>query len=188
MADEFHQRFCEVVVNARPSVESTVRNDVRWPGIYGLPSQRPGLIDEIGYLDDAIARSRNWRAFLATRRSCSITARATPPFTVFSHAQRSLAGQATASQRAGTESFAPAEFPLPVGDGSHGRNRHGKIEMNASPCCVAALCAGIARLQVCLVGRPPMAPTKSCECCLPRGFPSLMARSSNCRNRRSPMG
>ncbi len=59
MADEFHQRFCEVVVNARPSVNPQLETTFDGRVFTASQARDLGLIDEIGYLDDAIARSRN---------------------------------------------------------------------------------------------------------------------------------
>ena len=58
MADEFHHRFRDVVAGR---VRASIRrgNDVRRPGIHRVASAGLGLIDEIGYLDDAVARARN---------------------------------------------------------------------------------------------------------------------------------
>ena len=129
MADEFHRRFREVVMQGAPESRSALGNDVRRPGVHGLAGRDLGLIDEIGYLDDAVARARDLAGISRSAlRSFSITARATPPFAVFRHSQRSLAGQTDSRQCSGVESFATSEFPLLVGDGSHGRSHHGKIE------------------------------------------------------------
>jgi protease-4 len=59
MADEFHQRFREVVVNARPRVNPQLETTFDGRVFTASQARDLGLIDEIGYLDDAIARSRN---------------------------------------------------------------------------------------------------------------------------------
>ncbi len=58
MADEFHQRFREVVVQARPSIDR--ENGDLFDGRVFTAKQalQHRLIDRIGYLDDAIAAAR----------------------------------------------------------------------------------------------------------------------------------
>jgi protease-4 len=59
MADEFHDRFKEVVRQQRPNVD--LADGKTFDGRVFTASQalRRGLIDEVGYLEDAIALARN---------------------------------------------------------------------------------------------------------------------------------
>lgn len=56
MADEFHQRFIEHVKRSRPAVTNSEIFDGRV--ITGLRSAELKLVDQIGYLDDAVVRAR----------------------------------------------------------------------------------------------------------------------------------
>jgi len=59
MADEFHQRFRNVVINNRPQVDP--RRESTFDGRVFTASQaiNLGLIDQIGYLDDAVRMATN---------------------------------------------------------------------------------------------------------------------------------
>ncbi len=59
MADEFHHRFREVVVKARPRVDPHLETTFDGRVFTASQARDLGLIDDIGYLDDAIARARN---------------------------------------------------------------------------------------------------------------------------------
>jgi protease-4 len=58
MADEFHNRFRQVVVQARPRVDGA--DDTLFDGrvFTAGQAQERGLIDGVGYLDDALAQAR----------------------------------------------------------------------------------------------------------------------------------
>jgi protease-4 len=58
MADEFHKRFQEVVVTARPKVDRQVETTFDGRVFTASQALQLGLIDEVGYLDDAIARAQ----------------------------------------------------------------------------------------------------------------------------------
>jgi protease-4 len=59
MADEFHHRFRAVVVRSRPRVDSHLETTFDGRVFTALQARDLGLIDEIGYLDDAVARARS---------------------------------------------------------------------------------------------------------------------------------
>jgi protease IV len=58
MADEFHHRFREVVTRSRPHVDSDLETTFDGRVFTASQALELGLIDEIGYLDDAVARAR----------------------------------------------------------------------------------------------------------------------------------
>jgi protease-4 len=66
MADEFHQRFRAVVQRSRPRVDP--RRETTFDGrvFTAMQARDLGLIDEIGYLDDAVARARNMAGVSST--------------------------------------------------------------------------------------------------------------------------
>jgi protease-4 len=55
MADEFHQRFKEVVVQSRPDIDPSDESTLGGRVFIAGEAQRRGLVDQVGYLDDAIA-------------------------------------------------------------------------------------------------------------------------------------
>ena len=59
MADEFHQRFRAVVVKARPQVDAGAETTFDGRAFTASQALELGLIDEIGYFDSAVARSRD---------------------------------------------------------------------------------------------------------------------------------
>lgn len=59
MADEFQHRFREVVIQARPAVDPQLETTFDGRVFTASQARDLGLIDEIGYLDDAVARARN---------------------------------------------------------------------------------------------------------------------------------
>jgi protease-4 len=59
MADEFHHRFREVVINARPRVDPRLETTFDGRVFTASQARDLGLIDEIGYLDDAVVRARD---------------------------------------------------------------------------------------------------------------------------------
>jgi len=59
MADEFHHRFRAVVQRSRPRVDPHSETTFDGRVFTALQARDLGLIDEIGYLDDAVARARN---------------------------------------------------------------------------------------------------------------------------------
>ncbi len=59
MADEFHHRFRAVVVQSRPHVDPHLETTFDGRVFTALQARDLGLIDEIGYLDDAVARARS---------------------------------------------------------------------------------------------------------------------------------
>jgi protease-4 len=54
MADEYHQRFIEVVLHARPKVQAGDRTNFDGRVFLAREAHQRGLIDQVGYLDDAI--------------------------------------------------------------------------------------------------------------------------------------
>jgi protease-4 len=58
MADEFHHRFREVVIKARPGVNPHLESTFDGRVFTASQARDLGLIDDIGYLDDAVARAR----------------------------------------------------------------------------------------------------------------------------------
>jgi len=56
MADEFHQRFKDHVQRARPSMQASQIFDGRV--VTGVTARDWGLVDQLGYLDDAVVRAR----------------------------------------------------------------------------------------------------------------------------------
>lgn len=59
MADEFHQRFRDVVLQARPEVDGAQESTFDGRVFTASQAKTLGLIDEIGYMDDAVAHARN---------------------------------------------------------------------------------------------------------------------------------
>ena len=59
MADEFHRRFRAVVEKLRPRVDPQLETTFDGRVFTALQARDLGLIDEIGYLDDAVTRARN---------------------------------------------------------------------------------------------------------------------------------
>jgi len=59
MADEFHHRFHEVVIKARPKVDPHLETTFDGRVFTASQARDLGLIDEIGYLDDAVAAARS---------------------------------------------------------------------------------------------------------------------------------
>jgi protease-4 len=59
MADEFHRRFREVVVKSRPRVNPQMETIFDGRVFTASQARELGLIDEIGYLDDAVATARS---------------------------------------------------------------------------------------------------------------------------------
>jgi protease IV len=58
MADEFHERFKEIVVKSRPDVDSSVGTTFDGRVFTATQARELHLIDEIGYLDNAVAIAR----------------------------------------------------------------------------------------------------------------------------------
>jgi protease-4 len=56
MADEYHQRFVSHVKSARPQLTDELVFDGRV--MTGMQAQRLSLVDEVGYLDDAVVLAR----------------------------------------------------------------------------------------------------------------------------------
>jgi protease-4 len=56
MADEFHQRFKDHVQRSRPAMQETRILDGRV--VTGVTARDWGLVDQLGYLDDAVVRAR----------------------------------------------------------------------------------------------------------------------------------
>ena len=70
-----------------------------------------GLIDEIGYLDNAVARARNMAGISPQRGDRFLPPPGRPgDFALFGHSQRAVAGQIAPGQCSGAESFAPPSF------------------------------------------------------------------------------
>ncbi len=59
MADEYHQRFCLAVEQARPAVNAQQRDDFDGRVFTAPQALERGLIDQVGYLDDAVAMARS---------------------------------------------------------------------------------------------------------------------------------
>ena len=73
MADEFHARFRDVVLKARPNVEGELESTFDGRVFTAKQAKELQLIDQIGYLDNAVAIARPWRV-LIMRMRCFITA------------------------------------------------------------------------------------------------------------------
>ena len=58
MADEFHDRFKDVVVRARPCVDGKIESTFDGRVFTAEQAKELGLIDQIGYFDDAVANAR----------------------------------------------------------------------------------------------------------------------------------
>jgi protease IV len=58
MADEFHQRFKDVVVNGRPDVDSNNGSTFDGRVFTATQAKELHLVDEVGYLDNAVALAR----------------------------------------------------------------------------------------------------------------------------------
>jgi protease-4 len=58
MADEFHDRFKDVVVRSRPCVDGKVETTFDGRVFTAEQAKELGLIDQIGYFDDALADAR----------------------------------------------------------------------------------------------------------------------------------
>lgn len=58
MADEFHERFKRVVLKARPAVDPNRAATFDGRIMTATQAQQLGLVDRLGYLDDAIAAAR----------------------------------------------------------------------------------------------------------------------------------
>jgi protease-4 len=59
MVDEYHRCFREVVIKARPRVDPQLETTFDGRVFTASQARDLGLIDEIGYMDDAVARARN---------------------------------------------------------------------------------------------------------------------------------
>lgn len=59
MADEFHQRFRQVVVDNRPLVDRRIPTTFDGRVFSASQAMRLGLVDQIGYLDDAVRCATN---------------------------------------------------------------------------------------------------------------------------------
>jgi protease-4 len=58
IAGEFHERFKKVVVEARPGLDRSDESTFDGAVFTAASAHKRGLIDSIGYLDDAVARAR----------------------------------------------------------------------------------------------------------------------------------
>ena len=59
MADEFHSRFCDVVLDARPNVDGELKSTFDGRVFTAKQAKEMHLIDQIGYLDNAVGAARS---------------------------------------------------------------------------------------------------------------------------------
>jgi protease IV len=59
MADEFHRRFRDIVIKSRPAVDPHLETTFDGRVFTASQARDLGLVDGIGYLDNAVARARN---------------------------------------------------------------------------------------------------------------------------------